>query len=103
MAKALALLGEFSTQQINVREKFQEGLTHTVSALFAKDNGYTLFRSEDLPAWVIFTSIFLVLIIFDNVILHRNPSALTVSRAVVYTLFWIADAKKHNVCISSVS
>jgi len=33
-----------------------------------------------------------VLIIFDNVVLNRNPAALTVKRAVAYTLFWIACA-----------
>jgi len=90
MPKALALVG--SSQHIHVSSLFQEGLSYTLNAALAKDNGYTLFRSEDLPAWVIFTSIFLVLIIFDNVILHRNPSALTVSRAVIYTLFWIVCA-----------
>merc|ERR1719440_575417 len=34
----------------------------------------------------------MVLIIFDNVILHRNPHALTVTRAVFYTLFWMVCA-----------
>jgi len=59
---------------------------------FEKDHTYTLFQWKDWPAWVIFTSIFLVLIIFDNVILNRNPAALTVKRAVAYTLFWVAVA-----------
>merc|ERR1719197_1135787 len=72
--------------------KLHEGLMTTYEVAFAKDHSYTLFRYEDWPAWVIFTSIFLVLIIFDNVILHRNPSALTVGRAVAYTLFWILMA-----------
>jgi len=88
MAQSLALLGE----KIHFNGMFKEGMSYTMATLFSKDNGYTLFRYEDWPAWVIFTSVFLVLIIFDNVILHRNPSALTVQRAVMYTLFWILCA-----------
>jgi len=83
--KAISLVG---SQKITV----QEGVSQAIGAVFAKDNHYTLFRYEDWPAWVIFTSVFMVLIIFDNVILHRNPSALTVTRAVVYTLFWVVMA-----------
>jgi len=91
MAKVLALV-DHNVDRHSVVNMVEEGMSYTMSALFAKDNGYTLFRYEDWPAWVIFTSVFLVLIIFDNVILHRNPKALTVSRAVIYTLFWIACA-----------
>jgi len=87
MAPVLAL-----ADKLHFGFSFHEGLSYTFQAAFAKDNGYTLFRSEDLAAWVIFTSIFLVLIIFDNVILHRNPAALTVSRAIAYTLFWVVMA-----------
>merc|ERR1740130_996989 len=61
-------------------------------AMFEMDPTYTLFQMKDWPAWVIFTTIFTVLIIFDNVILNRNPASLTVKRAVAYTLFWIACA-----------
>merc|ERR1740133_213813 len=61
-------------------------------AMFERDDTYTLFQMKDLPAWVIFTSIFLVLIIFDNVVLNRNPACLTVKRAIAYTLFWVACA-----------
>merc|ERR1719271_445199 len=67
-------------------------MTMAMNEMLKKDNTYTLFRYEDWPAWVIFTSVFMVLIIFDNVILHRNPSALTVTRAVAYTLFWVVMA-----------
>jgi len=88
MVKALNLVSE----QMHIGTVFQEGLVWTSKDAFTKENGYTLFRYEDWPAWVIFTSVFLILIIFDNVILHRNPKALTVSRAVVYTLFWICCA-----------
>lgn len=61
-------------------------------AALEKDEHYTLFRAEDWPAWVTFTSVFVVLIIFDNIVLNRNPAALTVSRAVFYTLFWVVMA-----------
>merc|ERR1719272_1221983 len=61
-------------------------------AMFERDDTYTLFQMKDLPAWVIFTSIFITLIVFDNVILNRNPACLTVKRAIAYTLFWVACA-----------
>jgi len=86
MEKVLALVDSHETS------KFKEGLSYTYTTAFAKDNGVTLFRWEDWPAWVIFTTVFLGLIIFDNVILHRNPSALTAYRASCYTLFWIVCA-----------
>lgn len=76
----------------NVYNTLEDGFKFTFDAALAKDNNYTLFRYEDWPAWVIFSTVFLVLIIFDNVILHRNPHALTVSRAVAYTLFWMVAA-----------
>jgi len=73
-------------------DSIQDGLQHTWNLALAKDNHYTLFRSEDLPAWIIFSAVFLTLIAFDNLILHRNPKVLTVSRAVIYTLFWMMTA-----------
>jgi tellurite resistance protein TerC len=87
MAKSLALLDRH-----HLFNNLEDGLRYTYDAAIAKDNGYTLFRWEDWPAWVIFTSVFLVLIIFDNVILNRNPKALTMTRACLYTLFWICTA-----------
>lgn len=74
---------------------FQDGLQSlqlTVEMLFSKDPRYTLFRWKDWPAWVTFTCIFAALITFDNAVLHRKPHALTVKRAVFYTLFWISTA-----------
>jgi len=87
MAKVLALV-----ERQNIGAVFQDGLSYTLHTALEKDNNYTLFRWEDWPAWVIFTSVFLSLIVFDNVILNRNPQALTVARAVVYTLFWVFTA-----------
>jgi len=88
MSPSLALLADRQAFMSSV----QSGLSYTVEAALAKDNGVTLFRWEDRYAWVIFSVVFLGLIIFDNVILHRNPKALTVSRAVGYTLFWMVCA-----------
>jgi len=87
MAKVVALVDRH-----NVGVLFEDGLRYSLGEAFAKDNNYTLIRAEDWPAWVIFSSVFLVLIFFDNVVLHRNPKALTVTRAVIYTLFWILCA-----------
>jgi len=84
MAPSLMLVDRH--QMIN---NLEEGLRYTYDAAMAKDNGYTLFRWEDSTAWIIFTSVFMTLIIFDNVVLNRNPKALTMSRACIYTLFWI--------------
>jgi len=73
-------------------QNIENGLHYTIDAALAKDNGYTMFQWKDWPAWVIFTSVFLSLIIFDNVILNRNPKALTMTRACLYTLFWMLMA-----------
>mmetsp|Transcript_85351 Transcript_85351/g.198443 ORF Transcript_85351/g.198443 Transcript_85351/m.198443 type:complete len:455 (-) Transcript_85351:87-1451(-) len=71
---------------------FRDGFQLTVSAAFAKDNHYTLFRYEDWPAWVTFTAVFVALIILDNAIMNRNPHMLTIAHAVLYTLFWVLCA-----------
>merc|ERR1740130_1851349 len=65
---------------------------HAFAIAMAKDNHYTLFRWEDWPAWVTFTVVFFVLITLDNVVLNRNPKALTMARAAIYTLFWVLMA-----------
>jgi len=88
----MAKVTSFISEAHNVEAVFQDGLRFTLENAFMKDNSYTLFRWEDWPAWVIFTSVFMFLIIFDNVILHRNPHALTVGRAIFYTIFWILMA-----------
>lgn len=76
----------------SVFNSVKDGLEYTLEAALAKDHKVTLFRYEDWPAWVIFSTVFLFLIIFDNVILHRNPRALTVTWAVWYTIFWMVMA-----------
>jgi len=77
-------------------EKVVKALTESAKFLetiaLEKDNHVTLFRAEDMGAWITFTCVFVVLIIFDNVLLHRNPKALTLGRAACYTIFWVACA-----------
>jgi len=85
------LSGHLSDRHVMYTEVKNE-LQYGFEEAFSKDNHYTLFRAEDWQAWVIFSTVFFVLIIFDNVILNRNPQALTVTRAVVYTLFWMVAA-----------
>jgi len=83
MSKALGLLSHYSYATIKTDAEL------ALEAAIAKDNNVTLFRTEDLHLWLTFTAVFAVLITFDNVVLNRNPKALTMTRAVVYTLFWM--------------
>jgi tellurite resistance protein TerC len=76
----------------HVSEHWRDELQYGANLMFQKDNHYTLFRSEDWVAWVTFTCVFIFLIIFDNVIMNRNPQSLTMMRAFVYTMFWVAMA-----------
>mmetsp|Transcript_67217 Transcript_67217/g.129909 ORF Transcript_67217/g.129909 Transcript_67217/m.129909 type:complete len:452 (+) Transcript_67217:112-1467(+) len=81
-----------SVDRHHMYHSFQDGIRVTVGTFFAKDNHYTLFRKEDWQAWVVFSAVFIVLITFDNCVLHRNPKSMTMVKAVVYTLFWILCA-----------
>lgn len=77
----------------SVYDSFQDGVRATLLVAFEKDNRYTLFRSEDWPAWVTFTSVFIVLIVLDNAVMSRyRDTALTIGRAMLYTLFWVTCA-----------
>jgi len=69
---------------------FEEEARLAVSLALQKDNGYTLFRSEDWLQWVTFTAVFTVLIIADNCAMKHT--AMTLRRAFVYTLFWVLCA-----------
>jgi len=81
-----------SVDRQNLYHSFQDGIRVSAGTLFAKDNHYTLFRKEDWPAWVTFSAVFIVLIIFDNCLLHRNPRSMTMMKAVIYTIFWVLCA-----------
>lgn len=75
-----------------IEHTIQDGLKSTLRIALSRDSQYTLFRYEDWPAWATFTAAFVVLILFDNLVLHRNPKNMTITRAVCYTLFWILTA-----------
>jgi len=81
-----------SVDRHNLYHSFQDGIRVSVGTFLAKDNNYTLFRKEDWQAWVTFSAVFIVLIAFDNCVLHRNPKSMTMVKAIVYTLFWILCA-----------
>jgi len=87
MANAL-----LSVDRQQLYHSFQDGIRVSVGTFLAKDIEYTLFRKEDWHAWATFTAVFIVLIVFDNCVLHRNPKCMTMVKAVVYTLFWILCA-----------
>jgi len=54
-----------------------------------EDKSMSLFRQRDIWNWVIFTIVFFVLIIFDNVVLHSGNKAISFEKACCYTVFWI--------------
>jgi tellurite resistance protein TerC len=58
--------------------------------------GATLFQEEDLVPWIVFTMVFIVLVIFDNAVLHRKNEKLTLLKSILYTTFWIAVAGMFN-------
>jgi len=69
-----------------------EGLRYVEQATYEGDGVYTLFRGQDTSAWVTFTIVFAVMILFDNCVLHRGNKALSVGVATMYTLFWVMMA-----------
>jgi len=95
-AKVLGLLANHGMGYASIKNEVE----FTLEAAIQKDNNVTLFRSEDMHLWVTFTCVFAVLITFDNVVLNRNPKALTMTRAVVYTLFWMFMAGAFCLWIS---
>jgi len=50
---------------------------------------YTLFQMADMWNWIVFTIVFIVLVVFDNVCLHRGNKGIGFARACLYTVFWI--------------
>jgi len=61
-------------------------------ATFEGPTDYHLFRSRDATAWITFSIVFAVLIIFDNFCLHRSNKALSLVQAAFYTFFWVLMA-----------
>lgn len=81
-----------SLDRHHLLHSIQDTLEYTWETALARDNHYTLFRREDLPAWVTFSAVFVLLIVFDNAVLSRHPQAMTLGRAAAYTAFWVACA-----------
>lgn len=57
------------------------------------------FQEEDMGPWCVFTLVFVVLVLFDNVVLHRKNEKLSLLKAILYTTFWIAVAGMFNVYV----
>eukprot|EP00929_Paragymnodinium_shiwhaense_P054398 TRINITY_DN2725_c0_g1_i2.p1 TRINITY_DN2725_c0_g1~~TRINITY_DN2725_c0_g1_i2.p1 ORF type:complete len:444 (-),score=120.85 TRINITY_DN2725_c0_g1_i2:205-1536(-) len=70
-------------------QNWQEEVRTTMFTMVTKDNNYTLFRQEDWPAWVTFSAAFVVLILFDNIVMGRHMQNMTIKFACLYTLFWV--------------
>eukprot|EP00933_Yihiella_yeosuensis_P079415 TRINITY_DN919_c0_g1_i2.p1 TRINITY_DN919_c0_g1~~TRINITY_DN919_c0_g1_i2.p1 ORF type:complete len:491 (-),score=115.15 TRINITY_DN919_c0_g1_i2:263-1630(-) len=67
-------------------------LVSGMQGMLQADPSYTLFQYKDIGAWAIFSGVFVSLIIFDNCVLNRSTEALTLGKALKYTLFWIMTA-----------
>jgi len=68
--------------------RLRQDIDRAAIALKKKDD-YVLFHRGDLYMWIAFAIIFVLLILFDNLVLHRDHHALTLSRALLYTVFWM--------------
>jgi tellurite resistance protein TerC len=71
---------------------WDKGLRFVSQATFDGPTEYHLFRTQDATAWITFSVVFAVLIIFDNFCLHRSNKALSLGQATVYTFFWVLCA-----------
>jgi tellurite resistance protein TerC len=59
----------------------------------------TLFQEEDLTAWIVFTLVFFVLVIFDNFVLFKKVEKLSLLQSILYTTFWIAVAGMFGIYV----
>jgi len=65
----------------------------------AHERNAVLFDKQDMVPWAVFTGVFIVLVIFDNAILHRKNEKLTLLKSLLYTTFWIAVAGMFNIYV----
>lgn len=70
----------------------ENGVRSFSQATYEGDGDYHLFRSQDTTAWITFSIIFVILIIFDNFVIHRSNKAMALGQAALYTLFWVLCA-----------
>lgn len=66
------------------------------------DGEHRLIKEEDKPHWIVFFTVFFILIIFDNVVLNRGHEKISFGKACLYTLFFIFCALCFNVYIYHV-
>jgi len=66
--------------------------SHPADRLGDHPEDYALFRMKDMNAWIIFTAVFVVLVVFDNAVLHRRQEKISFGLAMVFTVFWICCA-----------
>jgi len=95
----LQIMQHNSSALMVVETKYNEMVTSLGASLLyveqaTYDGGepYHLFQSKDASAWITFSIVFAVLIIFDNFVLHRSNKALSLLAASMYTLFWVLCA-----------
>lgn len=63
---------------------------------------YRLFRKEDTLSWIIFTLVFIFLLVFDNGYLQRGHQKPTLTQAMRYTAFYIGCAACFCLYVYSV-
>eukprot|EP00931_Biecheleriopsis_adriatica_P060610 TRINITY_DN36409_c0_g1_i1.p1 TRINITY_DN36409_c0_g1~~TRINITY_DN36409_c0_g1_i1.p1 ORF type:complete len:191 (+),score=35.34 TRINITY_DN36409_c0_g1_i1:75-647(+) len=74
---------------------FRSAVSRGVHHLAQNDISYTLFHteaSEDLEPWCVFVTVFLLLILLDNMVLSRQVSEISLKQAGYYVLFWVIMA-----------
>jgi tellurite resistance protein TerC len=76
----------------NFMTSLENGMRYVGTATYEGDGDYHLFRAQDTTAWITFSIVFAVLIIFDNFVLHRSNKALSLGQAALYTMFWVLCA-----------
>lgn len=60
---------------------------------------YALFQPKDTYAWLLFLVVFVALITFDNMVLHRKNSHISFTRACCYSTFWVFCGVCFNVYV----
>lgn len=76
----------------NFMTSLENGVRFVGQATYEGDGDYHLFRAKDTTAWITFSIIFAVLIVFDNFVIHRSNKAMSLGQASLYTLFWVLCA-----------
>lgn len=98
---ALAHLQGAEEQELRSVEAFVERRWASVRSRWPPDltpdvdrdhHHFVLWRQEDLSIWIVFFTVFFVLLGLDNFVFHRNQRVLTFTTAVLYSIFWFLCA-----------